>query len=150
MAGIQLKASDWEAGIVTQGFPIPPIGKLLGGRLESHDPEAGVLRVSFPTKPEYANPGGAVMGGIVAAFLDDCMGPLVVAATGGEKFPVTLDLHTTYFKPVPIGPRAVVEAKIDRMGGSAVFTNASIIDDDGEVLVRAIQTAMLRSAAHKT
>lgn len=150
MVGIQLKASDWEAGIVAQGFPIPPIGKLLGGRLESHDPEAGVLRVSFPTKPEYANPGGAVMGGIVAAFLDDCMGPLVVAATGGEKFPVTLDLHTTYFKPVPIGPRAVVEAKIDRMGGSAVFTNASIIGENGEVLVRAIQTAMLRSAGHKT
>ena len=145
MAAIQLKASDWEAGFVTEGFPTPPIGKFLGGRLESHDPNAGVLRVSFPTKAEYANPGGAVMGGIVAAFLDDCMGPLIVAATGGEKFPVTLDLHTTYFKPVPIGPRAVVEARIDRIGGSAVFTHASIIGENGDVLVRAIQTAMLRT-----
>lgn len=149
MAAIQMKASDWDAGFVMPGFPIPPIGKLLGGRFESHDPVVGVLRVSFPTKPEYANPGGAVMGGIVASFLDDCMGPLIVAATGGEKFPVTLDLHTTYFKPVPIGPRALVEARIDRIGGSAVFTTAQIADEGGDVLVRAIQTAMLRTPAHR-
>ena len=146
MAAIQLRVSDWEAGCVMPGFPIPPIAHFLGGRLESHDPQAGVLRVSFPTKPEYANPGGAVMGGIVAAFLDDVMGPLIVAATGGAKFPVTLDLHTTYFKPVPIGPRAVVEARIDRVGGSAVFTTASISSESGAVLARAVQTAMLRNA----
>lgn len=146
MPAIQMKASDWELGLVIPGFPIPPIGKFLGGRLESHDPDAGVLRVSFPTKPEYANPGGAVMGGIVASFLDDVMGPLVVAATGGEKFPVTLDLHTTYFKPVPIGPRAIVEARIDRIGMQAVFTTAQIAGDNGDTLVRAVQTAMLRNA----
>jgi hypothetical protein len=60
MAAIQLRGSDWEAGFVMPGFPIPPIGKLLGCRMESHDPVAGVPRVSFPTKPEDANPGGAV------------------------------------------------------------------------------------------
>ncbi len=32
---------------------------------------------------------------------------------------------------------------------SAVFTTAHIADDEGEVLVRAIQTAMLRTPAHK-
>jgi len=31
-------------------------------------------------------------------------------------FPVTLDLHITYFKPVPTGPRAIVEACVDRLG----------------------------------
>jgi acyl-coenzyme A thioesterase PaaI-like protein len=146
MPAIQMKADDWENGFAIPGFPIPPVGKFLGGRLESHDPVAGVLRVSYPTKPEYATPANVVMGGIIAAFLDDTMSPLVMAAMGGEKFPVTLNLHTTYFKPVPIGPRATVEARIDRMGGSAVFTIAQIIGDDGEVLVRAIQTAMLRTA----
>lgn len=145
MPAIQMKASDWEKGFALPGFPIPPVGEFLGGRLESHDPVAGVLRVSYPTKPEYATPAGAVMGGIVASFLDDAMSPLVMAAMGGEKFPVTLDLHTTYFKPVPIGPRAMVEARIDRMGGSAVFTIAHILSEDGEILVRAIQTAMLRT-----
>jgi hypothetical protein len=36
------------------------------------------------------------------------------------------------------------------MSGSAVFTNASIIGESGEVLVRAIQTAMLRPAAPRS
>ncbi|MBL8530190.1 MAG: PaaI family thioesterase [Hyphomonadaceae bacterium] len=146
-APIQLHARDWEAGFVAPGFPIPPIGKLLGARLESHDPAAGVLRVSYETRAEYANPAGAVMGGIVASFLDDTMGPLIVAATGAEKFPVTLDLHTTYFKPVPIGPRAMVEARVDRIGASAAFTSAEIRDASGALLARAIQTALLRPAS---
>ena len=149
MPALQMKASDWKEGFAIPGFPIPAVGMFLSGQFESHDPVAGVLRVSYPTKPDYANPAGAVMGGIVAAFLDDCMGPLVLAATGGEKFPVTLDLHTSYFNPVPIGPRATVEARIDRMGGSAVFTVAHIFGEDGEVLVRAIQTAMLRNVGPK-
>jgi len=76
------------------------------------------------------------------------MGPLIVAATGGEKFPVTLDLHTTYFKPVPIGPRAVVEARIDRLTAAA-FTSATIQAENGDLLARAIQTAMLRPAGPK-
>lgn len=147
MTAIQLQESDWESGSFLPTFPIPPIARFLGTRFEHHNPGEGVLRVSFPTKPEYANPGGMVMGGIVASFLDDAMGPLVVAATGGKCFPVTLDLHITYFKPVPIGPRAMVEARIDRLGRSTVFTNASILSEDGEELARAVHTATLRPIA---
>jgi acyl-coenzyme A thioesterase PaaI-like protein len=76
------------------------------------------------------------------------MGPLIIAATGGAKFPVTLDLHTTYFMPAPIGPRAMVEARIDRVGGTAVFTSASIASESGEMLARAVQTAMLRNVGY--
>ena len=147
MTAMQLKMSDWESGGFMPKFPIPPIARFLGTRFEHHDPDKGVLRVSFPTKPEYANPGGTVMGGIVASFLDDAIGPLVVAATGGTHFPVTLDLHITYFRPVPIGPRAIVEARVDRLGRSTVFTNAGILSEDGEELARAVNTATLRPIA---
>ena len=147
MTAMQLKMSDWESGSFMPKFPIPPIARFLGTRFEHHDPDKGVLRVSFPTKAEYANPGGMVMGGIVASFLDDAIGPLVVAATGGTHFPVTLDLHITYFKPVPIGPRAIVEARVDRLGRSTVFTNARILSEDGEELARAVNTATLRPIA---
>jgi uncharacterized protein (TIGR00369 family) len=145
MTAIQLEASDWESGQFLPKFQIPPIARFLEARFEFHDADKGVLQISYPTKPEYANPGGMVMGGIIASFLDDAMGPLVVAATGGKGFPVTLDLHITYFKPVPIGPRAMVEARVDRIGRSTVFTNASVLSENGEELTRAVQTAMLRS-----
>jgi len=75
------------------------------------------------------------------------MGPLVIAATGGTHFPVTLDLHITYFKPVPIGPRVVVEARVERLGRSTVFTNASIPDENSEELARAVHTPTLRPMA---
>jgi acyl-coenzyme A thioesterase PaaI-like protein len=83
------------------GFAHPPIDAFLDSKLESHDPIAGVLRLSFSTIPQYANPAGMVMGGIVAAFMDGSMGPLAAAATGGTKFPISTDLHTQYFKGGP-------------------------------------------------
>lgn len=143
---IQLTHEARARGEVMPGFKIPPIGALLGARLISHDAQAGVLRLSFPTKPEYANPAGAVMGGIVTSFLDDSMGPLIVAATGGKKFPVSTDLHTQFFKPVPIGPPCVVEARIDRMGKTIAFTSAVALNERGEVCARAVHTAMLMDA----
>ena len=81
---------------------------------------------------------------MTAAFLDHIPGPLAVAATGGEAFPVSLDIHVTYFKPVPIGPDAIAEARIDRMTKSLIFTTACILGKDDEIMVRSIQSAMLR------
>lgn len=144
MGAVEITLENWNNGLVAPGFPIPPINAFLGGELISHDPENGVIRLSFPTQPEHANPAGFVMGGITSAFLDNVPGPLTVAATGGKAFPVTLDIHVTYFKPVPIGPNAIAEARIDRMSKSVIFTTACILGDNDEVLVRAIQTAMLK------
>lgn len=145
-APIQISQENWARGYVIDGFKLPPIAGVLQGRLERHDPAAGVLRVSVPTKPEYANPGGVVMGGIVSAFLDDCMGPLVVAQTGGTKFPVSTDRHTQFFKGVPIGPNCMVEARIDRIGRNIVFTSAVAMNEKGEVCAKAVHTAMLMDA----
>ena len=147
MQAIKITQENWKQGIVVPGFPIPPINSFLGGELISHQPEQGVIRVSFPTRAEYANPAGFVMGGITCAFLDNTPGPLAVAATGGTAFPVTLDIHVTYFKPVPIGPPAITEARIDRISKSTIFTTALLLDEHDNVLVRAIQTAMLKPAS---
>ena len=146
MQAVEVTKENWQKGIVVPGFRIPPINSFLGGELVSHDPVNGVIRLSFPTLPEYANPAGFVMGGITSAFLDNIPGPLSVAATGGTAFPVTLDIHVTYFKPVPIGPRAVAESRIDRISKSVIFTTSSILGENDDVLVRAIQTAILKPA----
>lgn len=144
MEAVEVTQESWEKGFVIPGFPVPPINTFLGGRLISHDPAKGVIRFAFPTSPEYANPAGNVFGGMTAAFLDHIPGPLAVAATGGEAFPVSLDIHVTYFKPVPIGPDAIAEARIDRMTKSVIFTTACILGKDDEIMVRSIQSAMLR------
>ena len=143
---IQITHDIWTSGHVIPGFKMPPVAALWRGELVSHDPTAGVLCVRFPTQPNYANPGGMVMGGIVTAMLDDTMGPLVVAHTGGAKFPVSTDLHTQFFKGAPIGPPLVVEARIDRLGKTVAFTSALLMNDKGEICAKAVHTAMLMDA----
>ncbi len=86
------------------------------------------------------------MGGIVSAMLDHTMGPLVVAQTGGAKFPSSTDLHTQFFKGVPIGPRCIVEARIDRLGRNVAFTSALLMNEKGEICAKAVHTAMLMDA----
>ena len=143
---IKVTEENWAKGFVIPGFPIPPINAFLGGKLIEHDPEKGIIRFAFPTKPEYANPAGTLFGGMASAFLDHIPGPLAVAATGGKAFPVSLDIHLTYFKPVPLGPDVIAEARIDRMTNSVIFTTACLLGEDDDILVRSIQSAMLRTA----
>lgn len=143
MPSIQMSAEIWATGQVLDGFKVAPISRFLGTRLESHDVATGVLRVSYATRPEFANPAGVVNGGIVSAMLDDAMGILVVAQSGGLKLPVSTDLHTSFFRGVPIGPRCLVEARIERMGRSVAFTSAIALSDKGDGLARAVHTAQL-------
>lgn len=141
MAPIQITAEAYARGEVIPGFPVPPVTRLLDTHVESHDTAAAVLRLSYGTRPEFANPHNSVNGGIVSAMLDDAMNTLIVAQNGGQRAQVSTDLHTSFFKPVPIGPRCIVEARVDRMGRSVAFTSAVLINENGDVLAKAIHTA---------
>jgi uncharacterized protein (TIGR00369 family) len=141
MTPIQITAERYEQGEIIPGFAIPSITRFLDMRVECHDTAAAVLRLSFSTRPEYANPHNSVNGGILAAMLDDAMNCLILAQTGGSKLQVSTDLHTSFFRPAPIGPRVTVVARIDRMGRSVAFTSAEALNDKGEVLARAVHTA---------
>jgi len=142
-APIQITHEAWAAGFVIPGFKHPPVKALWGAKLESQDPAVGILRPKFPTRPDYANPAGMVMGGIVTAMLGDTMGPLVAAATGGTKFPVSTDLHTQFFEGAPIGGMLTVEARTVRLSRSIAFTSAVLMNGKEEVCAKAVHTAML-------
>ncbi len=143
MPPIEITKADYDAGRIGRDFGIPPCAAHLNARFESHDSAAGVLRISFVPRPEFANPGGAVQGGFICAMMDDTMGPVALAATGGVKIPVTCDLNTSYFAAPKIGVRCIVEARIEKLGGSIAFTSATLFNEAGEVLAKATQTARL-------
>ena len=86
-------------------------------------------------------------GGILSAMMDDAMNSLIVAQNGGTRMQASTDLHTSFFKPVPIGPRVLVEARIDRMGRSVAFTSAVVLSATGEVLAKPIHTAAFLTPA---
>jgi hypothetical protein len=49
--------------------------------------------VQFEGKDEFPNPVGSIQGGILAAMLDDTLGPAAAGLLGGEAFAQTLELE---------------------------------------------------------
>ncbi len=125
------------------GVPRPPFSRLADWTLVAHDAEAMTMTVSFAAKADFLNPAGIIQGGILAAMMDDVMGPLVVVGTNAQKFPTTTDLHATYYAAAQPGGRLVVTARIERLGGTIAYTSAEIRDEAGGLLAKAIQTARL-------
>jgi acyl-coenzyme A thioesterase PaaI-like protein len=68
-------------------LPLPRVAATLGMQITRVDAEAGVVEADFEGKPEFTNPVGNVQGGILAAMLDDTMGPaLACQLAAGELF----------------------------------------------------------------
>lgn len=123
-------------------LPMPPIARLLGWKLVALDPQAGTIVVEFLAKPEFANPSGFVQGGIIAAMLDDTLGPVAFAMTGGRRMTTTIDLHIHYLRPVAIG-RITATAEVTRLGRTLAFLKGELFDVEGKLSATATASAML-------
>jgi acyl-coenzyme A thioesterase PaaI-like protein len=71
----------------------PPVKELLGFRLIEIDPDQGTIEVAFTATEQFLNPAGTVQGGMLAAMLDDTLGPALVATLGDGEWAPTTDLH---------------------------------------------------------
>jgi uncharacterized protein (TIGR00369 family) len=121
----------------------PPAGVLLGWELVAVDPDAGTIEMSFTATEHFLNPFGAVQGGLLAAMLDDTLGPALVATLGpGESAPTT-DLHVQFLRPARPG-RLVGRGRIVRKGRDVGFMAGELVDDSGEVVAVATATAQIR------
>lgn len=81
----------------------PPSARLLGWRPLGFDPETGMLSASFEAIEAFLNPAGMVQGGILAAMLDDTLGPVASAVAGGALFAQTLEMKVSYLRPGRVG-----------------------------------------------
>jgi uncharacterized protein (TIGR00369 family) len=121
----------------------PPAAVLLGWELVAVDPEAGTIEMSFTATEQFLNPFGAVQGGLLAAMLDDTLGPALVATLGpGESAPTT-DLHVQFMRPARPG-RLVGRGRIVRKGRDVGFLAGELVDESGEVVAVATATAQIR------
>ncbi len=125
------------------GRPSPSAAPM-GWRLIDLDTAAGVIEVGFDGKPEFRNPAGFIQGGILAAMMDDVMGPCLVLHLNGRAFPSTIDLHTHYLRPVAVGPVSV-KARVTKVGKSITFLEAELFDRRGRLSARATASAALVS-----
>ncbi len=123
-----------------------PVTKWLGMKIISHDPETLTMRISFDPRPEAANVAGNVQGGIVVAMLDNAMGYNSFFSQGMANQQASIDIHTHFFNPVPMG-RVEVDAKVVKTGRSVVFVEGWLYDKDGKLAARAVSTTKIRPLA---
>jgi uncharacterized protein (TIGR00369 family) len=123
-------------------FIMPPVARLLGWKLVAIDPQAGTIEVEFLARTEFTNPSGFVQGGLVAAMLDDTLGPAAFAMSGGKRMTTTIDLHLHYLRPVRPG-RVTAQARVVNLGATIAFLAGELFDADGRLTATATASAVL-------
>jgi len=125
---------------------LPPSAKLLGWHLLDARPKEGWIKVGFDGKAEFCNPAGFVQGGLLAAMLDDTMGPAVFMMTEGKLYTTTISLTVNFLAPARPG-RITAEAKVTQLGKTIAFVEGKLTAEDGTLLATASVSARLLEAA---
>ena len=123
-------------------YPFRRLPGCLGGSLSPLIPQAGTIEVEFLARAEFTNPSGFVQGGMIAAMLDDTLGPAIFAMSGGRQMSTTIDLHLHYVRPVPPG-RVTTTAKVINLGSRIAFVEGRLFDSEGRLAATANASAML-------
>jgi uncharacterized protein (TIGR00369 family) len=124
----------------------PPSSKLLGWHLLDARPHDGWVRIGFDGKPEFCNPAGFIQGGILAAMLDDTMGPAVFVMTDGNLYTATITMTLNFLAPAKPGP-IVGEANVTQLGRTIAFVEGRLTAADGVLIATSSASARLVETA---
>ena len=119
----------------------PATGILFGMKVLEVDQDAGRVRQSFEIDGRFCNPRGTVQGGIVAALLDDAAAYAGVVALGEPGFIASLELKVSYLSAAMPGT-LFAEGRCIKMGRSACFLEADLMDGDGKIVAKLTSTAV--------
>jgi acyl-coenzyme A thioesterase PaaI-like protein len=115
-------------------FP-PPVFAAMQGACVGLDLDAEALTTRFPILESYLNPYGTMQGGMLAAAVDNTLGPLSMLVAAPN---VTRQLEITYNWPVTLDiGYIVVEARLLERRDRRLFFRAVVRSPDGLQLARA-------------
>ncbi len=115
-------------------FP-PPVFLAMQGEFLAYDSENFVLSVRFPVLENWLNPCGIMQGGMVAAAIDNTIGPLSALVAPAN---VTRHMELKYSRAVtPKMEYLIIKAQLVERNGRWLTFKAETIDPQGQRLVRA-------------
>ncbi len=131
---IEKKLKGYEDKIL---FP-PPVFDTLKGEVISIDIESETITNRFPVLHEHLNPYGTMQGGIIAALVDNTIGPLsLIVAT--PNFTRTMEM--TYSKPItPDMEYVYVTARFTGQERRSLYFEADVKTEQGQRLATAKST----------
>ena len=129
----------------TTPAPIDDLQAALG--LQRRAPmEGGRAILEYLAGPHMCHSGGVVQGGFVCGWIDAAMAHAVIAETGGEVTPMSLELKVSFFAPARPG-LVIAEGWVERRGRGTAFLEGRLVNTAGEVLAKASSTARLLARA---
>jgi acyl-coenzyme A thioesterase PaaI-like protein len=115
-------------------FP-PPVFAAMQGEFLEFDSEQSVLSVRFPVLETWLNPYGIMQGGMVAAAIDNTIGPLSALVASAN---VTRHMELKYSRSAtPETGFIIVTAHLVERDGRWLTFKAEARDPQGKRLVRA-------------
>ena len=112
----------------------PPIFELMHGEFLAIDVKARRIKTRFPILAEYQNPYRTMQGGMVAAAVDNTLGPLSMLVAPPN---VTRRLEMKYNQPITIDLQYItVEGKFLKRDGRRLTFSAEVRDQGGNLLAR--------------
>ena len=113
----------------------PPVFVAMQGEFLAFDLDEGWLTTRFPVLDTYLNPYGSMQGGMVAAAVDNTLGPLSMLLAPPN---VTRRLEVKYSRPVtPDLEFITVKGKLTAREGQQLTFSAEVRDEEGGLLARA-------------
>jgi uncharacterized protein (TIGR00369 family) len=105
---------------------------------------AGEVALALPITAPHVHGGGVLCGQTMMAAADTAMILAIVSQTGGFKPMTTVQLQTSFLRPVPgDGGEARVIARVLRLGKSLVFGEIEVLDPAGRLAAHSTTTYAL-------
>jgi uncharacterized protein (TIGR00369 family) len=137
------KRAFWEHQL-THGKQ-PPATAFFGFELIAFDEHAGWVDAAFRLPKEATNPAGDAQGGFVTGMLDEVMSIAGSIAQDGPAVAPTLQMTTSFIRPVPVGVRILGRGELVRRGRTAIFTQGFLRSEDGKLLAQATASCIPRA-----
>jgi len=123
----------------------PNIGSLLG--MEVVTLEEGEVSFALTTQPAFANPLGAVHGGICATLLDSVMSCAVHTTLPAGDTYTTLELKVNYIAGASTdGVRLIASGRTIHVGRSTATAEGEVRDESGKLIAHGTTTCLVMRA----
>ncbi|MGD8634457.1 MAG: PaaI family thioesterase [Anaerolineales bacterium] len=113
----------------------PPVFTELGGEFIQFSQDQKELTARFPIEERFLNPYGVLQGGMIAAAIDNTLGPLSMLVAPPN---LTRKLEIKYSRPARLSDKwLIVTARLARQENRRLFFKAEARDPEDSLIGRA-------------
>ncbi len=122
-----------------------PFLDLLGVKAEEIG--GGKARISVEPRPELLNSFAVFHGGVIMSLLDVAMAVAARSSRNHAGGVMTVDMSVSFMRSA--SSSIVAEGRVMRGGQSLYFCEGEVVDENGEMVAKALGTFKLRREMHK-